>query len=248
MTEGPPRTWDEYKARVAAKLAEFNALGLSRYTDGRAQWAAYVAYQQAQHAAWLAYEKAHYQPMSFDEGQRALAAARAAVRDAEAGDVDVDEDRFVAALHQLEIINYELWHTPFSTTDAQVRDHTADLSDPFQPIRDVVEDAEDAVARFQQQVDPARAVDAARRRAAQRGSDPTRRRPGAAGKPRRHHPVIDLVDLQVWAINDGAEGRVVLEWIERSSETAVPACSHVIVIARSEAEHLAKLIMEAIDA
>ena len=60
--------------------------------------------------------------------------------------------------------------------------------------------------------------------------------------------MIELQDLQVWAIADGAEGRVVLEWIERPAVSAVPARSHTIVITRSEAESLAKRITEALDA
>ena len=60
--------------------------------------------------------------------------------------------------------------------------------------------------------------------------------------------MIELQDLQVWAIADGAEGRVVLEWIERAPIAAVPARSRTLVIARAEAENLAKRIMEAIDA
>ena len=152
MDERPPKTYDEYKERVEAKLAAFRATGLSRYGDGRAEWAEYVAYQQEQHREWLAYEKANYPTLTFAEGQRELAAARAGVRDAEAS-ADANEDRYVAAIHRLEIINYELWNTPFEETDSKVRDHTADLSDPFQSLRDMVNEAEKEVMTFQSQVD-----------------------------------------------------------------------------------------------
>ena len=37
------RYWGEYKARVETALGRFRALGLSRYTDGRGEWAQYAA-------------------------------------------------------------------------------------------------------------------------------------------------------------------------------------------------------------
>ena len=148
--QGPPETYWQYKARVEKKLAWFNGLGLSRYTDGATQWAEYAAYQQEQHREWLKYERAHYPVLTHDQGMRQLAHARLAVVTAERG---VDEEQLEAAVHQLEVINYELWNTPFTTTAQQVKDRTADLSDPFQSLRDSITDAQGEVDRFQKQVD-----------------------------------------------------------------------------------------------
>ena len=60
--------------------------------------------------------------------------------------------------------------------------------------------------------------------------------------------MIELEGLQVWPIADGAEGRVVLEWVELDSDHRVPARNVTLVIARAEAANLAKRIQEALDA
>ena len=60
--------------------------------------------------------------------------------------------------------------------------------------------------------------------------------------------MIELEALEVWSIDDGAEGRVVLEWVERSTASGVPARAVSLVIAESEAHNLAQRIMDALDA
>ena len=145
---GPPQTYYEYKARVEAKLAAFRDTGLSRYGDGRAEWAEYVAYQQAQHSAWLAYEQTHYPTLTFDQGQKALADARAAVVAA-----GIDPHALDVAVHALEVINYELWNTSFEETAQRIELGTEDLSDPLAPLRASLADAQAAVDTFQHQVD-----------------------------------------------------------------------------------------------
>ena len=148
MTEGPPQNYWQYKDRVEAKLAAFRATGLSRFGDGRTEWAEYVAYQAEQHREWLAYERLHYPTLSHDQGQKALADARAAVVAAQAGEGDLP-----IAVHQLEVINYELWGTDFEETEQRVDAGTEDLSDPLEPLRAAAKDAAFSVHIFQRQVD-----------------------------------------------------------------------------------------------
>ena len=143
------RYYGEYKARVETALARFRALGLSRYTDGRAEWAQYAGYQTTQRRKWQRYEHRHYPPLSHAEGMRLLWAARSAVRaaiDMETGGAEA----LAAATEPLQIIQYRLWNTDWIDTSTSISDGTVDLSDPFEGLRQVVESSRQALARWQE--------------------------------------------------------------------------------------------------
>ena len=132
------RYYGEYKARVETALGRFRALGLSRYTDGRAEWAQYSGYQTTQRRKWLRYERKHYPPLTHAEGMRLLWQARS--------NPHLPDDS--AAVEQLQIIQYRLWNTDWIDTFTSIADGTVDLSDPFEGLRQVVESSRQALARW----------------------------------------------------------------------------------------------------
>ena len=139
------RYWGEYKARVETALGRFRALGLSRYTDGRGEWAQYSGYQTTQRRKWQRYERKHYPPLTHAEGMRLLAKARADVK--YLGDAGIRRE---GAVKQLQIIQYRLWNTDWDDTAKAIMDGTVDLSDPFEGLRQVVESSRKALKRWQE--------------------------------------------------------------------------------------------------
>ena len=152
ILEGLPtnaaRYWGEYKGRVETALGRFRALGLSRYTDGRAEWAHYAGYQTAQHRKWLRYERKHYPPLSHAEGMRLLWEARANLVKCQAA--GSPGGWLADATMMLQIIQYRLWNTDWIDTSTSISDGTVDLSDPFEGLRQVVESSRQALARWQE--------------------------------------------------------------------------------------------------
>ena len=129
--------------------AKFRATGKGRYTDGRAEWAEYVATITAARKEEKAYLAANY-PAWTDklQPQRELAKARADYVGATANNGDVQ-----TAANRLQRAQYWLWNTSFVRTGQEIQDGTIDLSDPFQGIRDTITDAKASVARWQKEAD-----------------------------------------------------------------------------------------------
>ena len=144
-----PRYWGEYKARVETALGRFRALGLSRYTDGRAEWAQYSGYQTTQRRKWQRYERKHYPPLTHAEGMRLLWAARvcgARCDHMETGDLP----RRAAATASSRSSSTGSGTRTGSTRPRRSADGTVDLSDPFEGLRQVVESSRQALARWQE--------------------------------------------------------------------------------------------------
>ena len=129
--DGPPRTQQEVKRLNEALLDAFYALGLSRYTSGRVEWATTQGKMRANRAAHERYAQAHYPVWTHPEMLRHLWAARSAYID----------NPCEPTLDTLCHVNYNLWHTDFLETYEHAKAGILDLSDPFSGLRKVVESA-----------------------------------------------------------------------------------------------------------
>ena len=136
---GPPRTQQEVKRLNEALLDAFYALGLSRYTDGRVEFARTQGKMRANRAAHEQYELAHYPVWTHPEMLRHLWAARKAYCD------NPCEETLDVLCH----VNYNLWHTDFLDTYAQADSDTLNMSDPFRGLRKVVESARGTLDTWQ---------------------------------------------------------------------------------------------------
>ena len=134
--DGPPRTFQEVKRLNEVLLDAFRALGKSRYTDGRIEWAQTQGRMQANRRAFERYEAKHYPQWTHPEMMRQLWRARSAYI---ASNVRAD------TLDVLCHVNYNLWHTDFIETYEQADAGRLDLSDPFSGLRKVVESARDTL-------------------------------------------------------------------------------------------------------
>lgn len=140
-----PRTFQEVHDLIAAASAKFreDTAGIEQGTQiWEDAWARYVAYNRAQWDAYNAYAKEHYPPLTYEEGRRAVSLARQHVRAARAAN---DADYLVEASDELAEINYRLWGHSFDETLDAIKDHTADISDPFAPQRAVVDSTQDLI-------------------------------------------------------------------------------------------------------
>ena len=138
--DGPPRTQQEVKRLNEALLDAFYALGLSRYTSGRVEWAQTQGKMRANRAAHERYARAHYPVWTHPEMLRQLWAARFGYRN------DMCEDTLDVLCH----VNYNLWHTDFIETYEQADSGTLNLADPFSGLRKVVESARHTLKRWQE--------------------------------------------------------------------------------------------------
>ena len=137
---GPPRTQQEVKRLNEALLDAFYALGLSRYTSGRVEWAQTQGKMRANRAAHEQYALAHYPVWTHPEMLRHLWAARSAYID----------NPCEPTLDVLCHVHYNLWHTDFIETYAQADNDALNLSDPFSGLRKVAESARDTYKRWRE--------------------------------------------------------------------------------------------------
>ena len=77
-TYRPSRCHQEMGRRNKVLLSAFRATGLSRYTDGRQEWAKCQSEMRTNRKAWRVYKREHYPAATNAEQQRAIAFARAA--------------------------------------------------------------------------------------------------------------------------------------------------------------------------
>ena len=133
--DGPPRTFQEVKRLNRVLLDAFYALGKSRYTDGRVEWAQTQSKMRANRSAFERYEVKHYPQWTHPEMMRQLWKARSAYIDSPC------EPTLDVLCH----VHYNLWHTDFIETYAQADAGKLDLSDPFSGLRKVVESARETL-------------------------------------------------------------------------------------------------------
>ena len=133
--DGPPRTFQEVKRLNQVLLDTFYALGLSRYTDGRVEWAQTQSKMRANRSAFERYATKHYPKWTHPEMMRQLWRARSAYIDSPC------EPTLDVLCH----VQYNLWHTDFIETYEQADAGKLDLSDPFSGLRKVVESARDTL-------------------------------------------------------------------------------------------------------
>ena len=138
--DGPPRTQQEVKRLNEALLDAFYALGLSRYTSGRVEWAQTQGKMRANRAAHEQYAAAHYPVWTHPEMLRHLWAARKAYID----------NPCEPTLDTLCHVNYNLWHTDFLETYEHAKAGILDLSDPFSGLRKVAESARGTLTTWQE--------------------------------------------------------------------------------------------------
>ena len=119
--DGPPRTFQEVKRLNRVLLDAFYALGKSRYTDGRMEWAQTQSKMRANRSAFERYAVKHYPQWTHPEMMRQLWRARSAYIDSPC------EPTLDVLCH----VQYNLWHTDFIETYEQADAGKLDLSDPF---------------------------------------------------------------------------------------------------------------------
>ena len=133
--DGPPRTFQEVKRLNQVLLDAFYAMGKSRYTDGRIEWAQTQSQMQANRRAFERYAAKHYPPWTHPEMMRQLWKARSAYIDSPC------EPTLDVLCH----VHYNLWHWEFLDTYAQADAGKLDLSDPFFGLRKIVESARETL-------------------------------------------------------------------------------------------------------
>ena len=121
-----------------ALLDAFYALGLSRYTSGRVEYAQTQGKMRANRAAHERYARAFYPVWNHPEMLRQLWAARSAFFN------NPCEDTLDVLCH----VQYNLWHTDFVETYEQADTGTLNLSDPFIGLRKVVESERHTLKRW----------------------------------------------------------------------------------------------------
>ena len=57
--------------------------------------------------------------------------------------------------------------------------------------------------------------------------------------------MIELESIEVGRIEDGAQDKLAISWIEKSTDSSVPACQRQIIVTLPAGREFARQIMEA---